>query len=286
MQQMIKLNDGYEIPAVGFGAMIAPQETYQAVLDALNMGYRHIDTAVGYFNEVEVGQAIKDSGIPRDEIFVTSKLWIQDFGVDAAQKGLETSLKKLGLDYLDLYLLHQPFGDVVGAWHGLEQAQKAGKVKSIGVSNMTPNIWKKFRPAFNVIPAINQVEFNPLFQQRELRALLQKDNVHLEAWYPLGHGNKTLLANEQLSAIAKKYQKNVGQIIIRFEFQEGVITLPKSTHTERIKTNLDIFDFQLSDAEMTQIRSLDTGHGTYDPESPESEAFLRANIDVHAGEQK
>lgn len=286
MQQMIKLNDGYEIPAVGFGAMIAPQETYQAVLDALNMGYRHIDTAVSYFNEVEVGQAIKDSGIPRDEIFVTSKLWIQDFGVDAAQKGLETSLKKLGLDYLDLYLLHQPFGDVVGAWHGLEQAQKAGKVKSIGVSNMTPNIWKKFRPALNVIPAINQVEFNPLFQQRELRALLQKDNVRLEAWYPLGHGNKTLLANEQLSAIAKKYQKNVGQIIIRFEFQEGVITLPKSTHTERIKTNLDIFDFQLTDAEMTQIRSLDTGHGTYDPESPESEAFLRANIDVHAGEEK
>lgn len=281
----IKLNDGNEIPAIGFGAMIPKEDTYQAVLDALKAGYRHIDTASGYFNEEEVGRAIKDSGIDRDELFITSKLWIQDYGYEAAKKGLATSLKKLGLDYLDLYLLHQPFGDVVGAWKALEDEQKAGKIKSIGVSNMSPNIWKKFIPDFDVIPAVNQVEFNPLFQQKELRTLMKKDNVHLEAWYPLGHGNKDLLTNPQLTEIGKKYNKNVGQVIIRFEYQEGVITLPKSSHAQRIKTNLDVFDFSLSDDEMSLIRELDTGKGTYDPEAPGNEEFLRANIDVHADEK-
>lgn len=277
----IELNDGNKIPAIGFGAMIPVEDTYQAVLDALKSGYRHIDTAAGYMNEAEVGRAIKDSNIPREELFITSKLWLQDYGQEAAKKGLETSLKKLGLDYLDLYLLHQPFGDVVGAWKGLQDEQKAGKIKSIGVSNMSPNIWNKFVPQFDVVPAVNQVEYNPLFQQKELRSLLKKDNVHLEAWYPLGHGNKDLLTDPEIEKIGQKYGKNVGQVIIRFEYQEGVITLPKSSHAERIKTNLEVFDFELNDDEMNLIRNMDTGKGTYDPEAPDVEEFLRANIDVH-----
>jgi len=277
----IELNDGNKIPAIGFGAMIPVEDTYQAVLDALKSGYRRIDTAAGYMNEAEVGRAIKDSNIPREELFITSKLWLQDYGQEAAKKGLETSLKKLGLDYLDLYLLHQPFGDVVGAWKGLQDEQKAGKIKSIGVSNMSPNIWNKFVPQFDVVPAVNQVEYNPLFQQKELRSLLKKDNVHLEAWYPLGHGNKDLLTDPEIEKIGQKYGKNVGQVIIRFEYQEGVITLPKSSHAERIKTNLEVFDFELNDDEMNLIRNMDTGKGTYDPEAPDVEEFLRANIDVH-----
>ncbi|KRN28681.1 2,5-didehydrogluconate reductase [Lactobacillus selangorensis] len=280
-EHAIQLNDGNSIPAIGFGAMIEPKDTYQAVLDALKNGYRHIDTAASYFNEKEVGQAIKDSGIPREELFVTSKLWIQDYGYEAAQKGLDTSLKNLGLDYLDLYLLHQPYDDVIGAWRGLEKAQKDGKVRSIGVSNMNPNLWKKFIPQFSETPAVNQVEFNPLFQQKELRKLMDQDKVRLEAWYPLGHGNQELLTNPKLETIAKKYGKNVGQVIIRFEYQDGVITLPKSSHPERIKTNLNVFDFQLTPDEMKTIEALDTGKGTFDPESASSEKYLREHLDVH-----
>ena len=284
--EMLKLNDGHEIPAIGFGAMIPVDETYTAVREALAAGYRHIDTAAGYFNESEVGRAIKDSGIPRSKLFITSKLWIQDYGDELAKAGVEKSLENLGLDYLDLYLLHQPFGDVAGAWQALEAAQRKGLIRSIGVSNMTPNIWQKFVPNFDVVPAVNQVEFNPFTQQRELRDLLKKDHVRLEAWYPLGHGNKDLLANPTFTRIGQKYGKNVGQVIIRFEYQEGVVTLPKSTHADRIKTNQEIFDFNLTPDELAAIRALDTGKGTYNPETPGVEEFLRANIDVHAKNQQ
>ena len=280
-QATITLSDKNKIPAIGFGAMIDPDQTYDAVRDAINAGYRHIDTAAGYMNESEVGRAIKDSGIPRDELFITSKLWLQDYGVEAAQEGLKASLKKLGLDYMDMYLLHQPFGDVVGAWKGLEIAQKQGLVKSIGVSNLNAALWKQFVPQFNVLPAINQVEFNPLFQEKELRAVMAQDKVPLEAWYPLGHGNQGLMANPDLQEIAEKYGKDVGQVIIRFEVQEGVVTLPKSSHQSRIKSNLDVFDFTLTQDEMAIIHSLDTGKGTYDPQAAGVEQFLRAHIDVH-----
>ena len=212
-----------------------------------------------YFNEAEVGKAVKDRGIPREEIFITSKLWLQDYGYEAAKKGLETSLEKLGLDYVDLYLLHQPYGDVAGAWKALEEAKAEGKIRSIGVSNMTPKIWKEFVPQFATMPAVNQVECNPFFQQKELRALLAENDVKIEAYQPLGHGDETLLSHPDIVKLADKYGKNPGQIILRFEVQDGLIVLPKSTNPQRIAGNIDIFDFELSDGEMDSLRTLDTG---------------------------
>ena len=259
--EMVTLNDGNKIPAVGFGVFLIPNDgaTYEAVTRALKAGYRHIDTAAAYFNEAEVGKAVKDRGIPREEIFITSKLWLQDYGYEAAKKGLETSLEKLGLDYVDLYLLHQPYGDVAGAWKALEEAKAEGKIRSIGVSNMTPKIWKEFVPQFATMPAVNQVECNPFFQQKELRALLAENDVKIEAYQPLGHGDETLLSHPDIVKLADKYGKNPGQIILRFEVQDGLIVLPKSTNPQRIAGNIDIFDFELSDGEMDSLRTLDTG---------------------------
>ncbi|EMP43862.1 aldo/keto reductase [Lactiplantibacillus plantarum] len=280
----ITLNDGRAIPAIGFGTFQIPDDgsTYQAVKEALAIGYRHIDTAVAYFNEDEVGQAIKDSGIPRDQIWVTSKLWLQDYGFDAASCAIDRSLTKLRLDYIDLYLIHQPYGDVPGAWQAMEAAQKAGKLKSIGVSNMTPTLWQKFVPQFETIPAVNQVEFNPYFQQQPLRQLLAAQDVKLEAWAPLGQGNQALFKEPIIQQLAIKYHKDAGQIILRFEHQEGVIVFPKSVHSARIKSNRDIFDFELTSTEMAQLRALDTGKGHHDPDAPGvSEQLLHA-FDVHA----
>ncbi|KAF0426177.1 aldo/keto reductase [Pediococcus acidilactici] len=280
----IKLNDGNEIPAIGFGTFQIPNDgtTYQAVTKALAAGYRHVDTAVAYFNEQEVGRAIKDSGIPREQIWVTSKLWLQDYGYESAKKAIDLSLQKLGLDYIDLYLIHQPYGDVPGAWQAMEAAKKAGKIRSIGVSNMTPKIWQHFVPQFETIPAVNQVEFNPYFQQKELRKILEANNVKLEAWAPLGQGNAKLLNEPVIVKLAEKYQKNAGQIILRFENQEGIIVFPKSVHDERIKSNLDIFDFTLTEEEMTAIRALDTKKGMHDPDAPGVKEMLLSAFDVHA----
>lgn len=279
----ITLNDGNKIPAVGFGVFLIPNDgpAYDAVLTALKAGYRHIDTAAAYFNESDVGRAVKDSGILREEIFITSKLWLQDYGYEAAKRGLEDSLTKLGMDYIDLYLLHQPYGDVTGAWKALEEAKAQGKIRSIGVSNMTPKIWKEFVSKFQTIPAVNQVECNPFFQQKELRELLEKDNVKLEAYKPLGHGNESLLFNPVIQKLAEKYGKNAGQIILRFEIQEGMIVLPKSTNSERIAGNIDIFDFELGESEMAELRRLDTGKGEHDPEAPGVGEMLLANYKVH-----
>lgn len=277
------LNDDNEIPAVGFGVFLIPNDgsTYRAVREALDAGYRHIDTAVAYFNEQEVGKAIKDSGIPREDIFVTSKLWLQDYGFAAAQKGLDLSLRKLGTDYIDLYLLHQPYGDVAEAWRALEEGKETGKVRSIGVSNMTPAIWNKWIPQFQTMPAVNQVECNPYFQQRALRKILSGKNVKIEAWGPLGQGNQKLLSDPTITALAAKYGKDAGQIILRFEIQDGIIVLPKSTKPARIQSNLNIFDFALTEEEMQAMRALDTGKGTHDPDAPGVGEFLLANFDVH-----
>ena len=273
----IQLNDGNKIPAVGFGVFMIPNDgpTYEAVLQALKSGYRHIDTAAAYFNEEDVGKAVRDSGIPREEIFVTSKLWLQDNGYEEAKRGIERSLRKLNIGYIDLYLVHQPYGDVAGAWRAMEEAKAEGKLRSIGVSNMSPALWKKFVPEFSTKPAVNQVEFNPLFQQKEVRSLMAETDTKLEAWYPLGHGDAGLLSNPVITGLADKYGKNAGQIILRFEIQEGVITLPKSTNPERIKTNLDIFDFELSESEMDEMRRLDTGKGSHNPDAPGVEQMLR-----------
>ena len=275
----ITLNDGNKIPTVGFGVFLIPADgpTYDAVRTALDAGYRHIDTAAAYFNEADVGRAVRDSGIPREEIFITSKLWLQDYGYEAAKKGIETSLANLGTDYIDLYLLHQPYGDVAGAWKALEEAKAEGKLRSIGVSNMTPKIWKEYVPQFETIPAVNQVECNPFFQQRELRALLEKDDVKIEAYFPLGHGNPQLLSHPVVQELAEKYNKDAGHILLRFEVQDGLIVLPKSTKPERITGNICIFDFELTPEEMEEMRAMDTGKGTHDPEAPGvGENLLRA----------
>ncbi len=280
---MIRLNDGHDIPAVGFGVFMIPNDgpTYDAVLQALKIGYRHIDTAAAYFNESDVGKAIRDSGIPRSEIFITSKLWLQDYGYAPAKKGIEASLHKLGTDYIDLYLLHQPYGDVAGAWKALEEAKAEGKLRSIGVSNMTPKIWKTFVPQFSTLPAVNQVECHPFFQQRELRELLAENDVKIEAYQPLGHGDPKLLAHPTVTKLAERYQKDPGQIILRFEVQDGLIVLPKSTNPERIRSNFELFDFTLSEAEMEEMRAMDTGKGNHDPEAPGIAEMLLNNYKVH-----
>ncbi|HFH9939221.1 TPA: aldo/keto reductase [Streptococcus suis] len=248
MTQAMKLNDGNKIPAIGFGVFQIPADgsTYTAVKEALEVGYRHIDTAQAYFNEKEVGQAIMDSGIPREDIFVTSKLWIQDF----------------------------PY----------ETAKAAGKIKSIGVSNFTPSFWKQFVPNFATIPAVNQVEFNPYFQQKELRDLLVKDQVTIEAWAPLGQGNKELFEEPVITELASKYGKDVGQIILRFENQEGIVVLPKSTKKSRMASNKEIFDFELTTEEMAALRALDKGKGAHDPDAPGVGEYLLTAYDIHAND--
>ena len=281
----VKLNNGVEMPMLGFGVFQVPDlsQAEQAVTDALETGYRLIDTAVAYQNEEAVGKAIKDSDIPRDQIWVTSKLWLQDYAQEEAKKAIDLSLKKLGLDYVDLYLVHQPYGKVDEAWQAMEEAQEAGKIRSIGVSNMTPKLWKKFVPDFDVMPAVNQVEFNPYFQQKELRQIMAKNGVALEAWAPLGQGNAELFHKPVITKMAKKYGKDAGQIILRFEHQEGVTVFPKSVHEARIKSNMKIFDFELNSAEMDQMRALDKGKGMHDPDAPGVEEML-SQYDVHTND--
>lgn len=283
----VTLNDGVEIPVFGFGTYQIPADgsTYKAVSEALALGIRHIDTAVAYFNEQEVGRAIRESGIAREDIFLTSKLWLQDYGYEAAKKGIETSLRKLGLDYMDLYLIHQPYGDVPGAWKAMEEAKAAGKIRSIGVSNMTPAIWNSFVPEFDTMPSVNQVEFNPYYQQKEIRKIMAKADVQLEGWGPLGQGNKEMIANPVITKIAEKHGKDNGQIILRFELQEGAVIFPKSTNPARIKSNMEIFDFVLTDEEMDEIRGLDTGKGCHNPDAPGVAEMLISVFDVHADEK-
>ena len=281
--QTTKLNDGVEIPQIGFGTFQIPAgaETEKAVSFALSCGCRHIDTAAAYFNEADVGKAVRASGVKREEVFVTSKLWLQDYGYEAAEKGIDASLTKLGLDYIDLYLVHQPYGDVPGAWRAMEEAKAAGKIRSIGVSNMTPKIWQSLVPQFDTPPSVNQIEFNPYQQQKAIRTLMDERGVMLEAWAPLGQGNGGLFSETLLLDLASKYGKNVGQVILRFELQEGAIVFPKSTKPERIKSNLDVFDFALTDDEMSAIRALDKGKGMHNPDKPGVAEWLLANYRIH-----
>lgn len=281
--ETITLNDGHRIPVVGFGVYMVPGggPAYDAVRAALRAGYRHIDTAAAYKNEADVGRAVRDSGIPREELFITSKLWIQDYAYDDALRAVDTALRKLGVDYLDLYLLHQPYGNVPEAWRALEKAQADGKIRSIGVDNMTLKFWQTFSPAFHTLPAVNQVECNPFFQQRPLRKLMDALHVKMEAYYPLRHGDQALLHHPLIARLAEQYGKNTGQIILRFEVQDGLIVLPKSTHPDRIRGNIDIFDFELSPEEMEAMRALDTGKGAHDPEAPGMYEKMLAQYDVH-----
>lgn len=283
------LSDGVEIPVFGFGTFLIPNDgsTYKAVSEALKAGIRHVDTAVAYFNEEEVGQAVRESGIPREEIFVTSKLWLQDYGYEATKQAIETSLRKLNIGYIDLYLMHQPYGEIdnlAGSWKAMEEAKADGKIRSIGVSNMTVKIWNKYVPHFSSVPAVNQVEWNPYFQQKELMELMKKNHVTVESWGPLGQGNKDLLTDPVITKIAKAHGKDNGQVILRFELQEGIIVFPKSTKSERIKSNFEIFDFELTEDEMNQMRAIDKGTGIHNPDADGIREMLLGAFDVHAND--
>ena len=284
--EYMKLNDGLKIPSIGFGTFMIPADgtTYETVKTAIDLGIRHIDTATAYFNEQEVGQAVKDSAVEREDIWITSKLWLQDYEYEDAKKAIDLSLEKLGTDYMDLYLLHQPYGKVDEAWRALEEAREEGKILSIGVSNMTPKLWNKWVPDFDSIPSVNQVEFNPYIQQKELKEILNPLDVKIQAWGPLGRGNADLLNNPVILELAEKYGKNAGQIILRFENQEGIIVFPKSLNPERIKSNMEIFDFKLTDSEIDKLRALDTGKGSHDPDAPGVGEMLMNAFDVHANE--
>ncbi len=258
--QNVVLNNGVEMPVLGFGVYQIPDhdECERSVFEALKIGYRSIDTAFIYENEEAVGKAIKHSDIPRSDIFVTTKLWVQDAGFERALKAFETSLTKLQLDYLDLYLIHQPYGDVYGAWRALEKLYEEGRVRAIGVSNFQPDRIMDLIVHNEVVPAVNQIETHPFCQQTETQAFLIKNNVQIESWGPLAEGTNNIFQNELLQGIASKHGKSVAQVILRWLIQRGVVAIPKSVHPERMAENIKIFDFELTSEEITIIRVLDT----------------------------
>ncbi len=276
MQKVI-LNNGVEMPILGFGVfqMNAPQECEKSVVDALETGYRLIDTAASYENEEAVGNAIKKSGVPREEIFVTTKLWIADAGDEKTEKAFERSLNRLQLDYLDLYLIHQPYGDVYGAWRTMEKLYAQGKVRAIGISNFQPDRVMDFIVHHEVVPAVNQIETHPFHQQIETQKFLQENNIQIESWGPFAEGKNNIFQNELLLSIAGKYGKSVAQIILRWLTQREIVVIPKSVRKERIKENFNIFDFELSLEDMNAIAALDTKQSLFfDHRDPAMVKFL------------
>src|SRR5699024_10438148 len=247
IMQNVKLNNGVQMPILGFGVfqITDEEECEQVVYDAIQTGYRLIDTAASYLNEEAVGRGIKRSGVSREELFITTKLWVQDTGYEATKKAFENSLKRLQLDYLDLYLIHQPYGDVHGSWRAMQDAYQAGKLRAIGVSNFQPDRLMDIT-AFNEIkPAVNQVEINPFQQQEESVAFMRELGVQAEAWAPFAEGRNNLFDNEVLHAIAARHGKTVGQVVLRWVIQRGVVALAKTVRRERMEENLAIFDFEL-----------------------------------------
>lgn len=260
MMEKVILNNGVEMPLLGFGVFqIADlEECERSVHEALSVGYRLIDTAAAYGNEEAVGRAIRRSGVPREELFVTTKLWIQDAGYKKAKQAFERSLQRLGLEYLDLYLIHQPFGDVYGAWRAMEELYREGWVRAIGVSNFHPDRILDLILHNEVVPAVNQIETHPFNQQIETQKFLQEHQVQLESWGPFAEGRGGIFQNELLLGIAERHRKTVAQIILRWLIQRKVVAIPKSVRKERIAENFEIFDFELSPADMGAIATLDT----------------------------
>jgi len=259
------LNNGLKMPILGFGVfqISEPATCERAVLDAIETGYRLIDTAASYQNETQVGNALKKSGIARDELFITTKLWLQDSNYEGAKAQFERSLNRLQLDYVDLYLIHQPYGDVHGAWRAMEELQNIGKIRAIGVSNFHPDRLADLM-AFNKIkPAVNQVEVNPFNQQLHAIAWMQAKGIQPEAWAPFAEGRNNLFTNPLLTEIGKKMGKSVGQVVLRSLVQRGVVTLAKTVHKERMAENIDVLDFELSAADMIQITAMDTATSAF-----------------------
>ena len=275
--EYVKLNNGVEVPMEGFGVFQVPDLSVceKAVLDAIDAGYRSIDTAAAYFNEEAVGSALKKCGVPRDELFITTKLWIQDATYEAAKRAFETSAKKLGLDYLDLYLIHQPFNDYYGAWRALEELYKAGRIRAIGVSNFYPDRLADFCPNVEIKPAVNQIELHPFFAQESALKNMSEFGVRPEAWGPLAEGKHNIFSHPLLSKIGAKYGKTAAQVALRWNTQRGVVVIPKSVRRERMEENLNIWDFSLSDADMAAISELDLGKSMIiDHHSPETAKWL------------
>jgi len=258
--QKVVLNNGVEMPILGFGVFQVPdlEECERSVYEALQTGYRLIDTAASYLNEDAVGKAMKRSGVPREELFVTTKLWIQDAGYERTKKAFEKSVHRLQLDYLDLYLIHQPFGDVYGSWRAMEELYREGKIKAIGVSNFQPDRIMDLILDNKVVPAINQIETHPFNQQIETQKFLQENSVQIESWGPFAEGKNNIFQNEVLLSIAGKYKKTVAQVILRWLTQRRVVVIPKSVRKERIVENFSVLDFELSSEDMDAIKALDT----------------------------
>jgi len=256
----VKLNNGVEMPILGFGVFQVndPKECEQSVIDAIQAGYRLIDTAASYMNEEAVGRAIRNSGVNRSELFITTKLWVQDAGYENTKKSFQKSLDKLQLDYIDLYLIHQPFGDVHGSWRALEELYKAGKARAIGVSNFQPDRVMDIIMFNEIVPAVNQVETHPFNQQIDNQKFLVENNVQIESWGPFAEGKNNLFHNELLGSIALRYNKSIAQVVLRWLTQRDIVVIPKSVRKERIIENFNIFDFELSAEDMEAIVSLDT----------------------------
>lgn len=274
----ISLNNGLKMPMLGFGVFRVPdkKECQESVYQAIKAGYRLIDTAASYMNEDAVGagvrQAISEGICTREDLFITSKLWVQDMhSYEDAKKGIENSLKKSGLDYFDLYLQHQSMGDYFSAWRAMEEAYREGKLKAIGVSNFYPNVLINFCETVDIKPMVNQVELHPYFTQEQALETMKEYHVVPEAWAPLGGGRYNPFEDEMLKGLADKYHKTIGQILLRWNIQRGVVVIPKSTHLERIKENIDVFDFEIDEEDMKKISSLDMGYSGsrakhFDPE--------------------
>ncbi len=256
------LNNGVRMPLEGFGVFQVSDlaQCEQAVIDAIASGYRLIDTAAAYMNEEAVGAAIRKSNVPREELFITSKLWVQDATYEGAKQAIDTSLAKLGLDYLDLYLIHQPMKDYLGAYRAMEEAYREGKLRAIGVCNFYPNRLCDFCESVEIIPAVNQVELHPFFQQEDALQLMHEYGVQPQAWGPFAEGKHGIFTHPLLSEIGEKYGKSAAQVALRWNVQRGVVVIPKSVHKERMEQNIDIWDFMLSKEDMKRIAKLDLGH--------------------------
>lgn len=269
--EKVKLNNGVEMPVLGFGVyQVDPNEVENVVLDALRTGYRLIDTAAVYENEAGVGRALQKSGIPRKELFITTKVWVQDFGYEKTKKAFERSLQKLQLDYLDLYLIHQPFGDTYGAWRAMEELYREGKIRAIGVSNFYPDRLLDLILHNEVVPAVNQVETHPFFQQVEAQKLMEEHKVQIESWGPFAEGKNDIFSNPVLRSIGKEHNKSIAQVVLRWMVQRRIIVIPKSVRKERMAENFNIFDFELTSGEMAAIRNLDMPQSSFfDHRDPE-----------------
>ena len=256
----VRLNNGVMMPAVGYGVYQIPvEDTERCVSDALEVGYRMVDTASAYFNERQVGDALRRSGLPREQVFVTTKLWVQDYEYDDALRAFDLSMKNLGLDYLDLYLLHKPYGNYYAAWRAVERLYKEGRVRAVGVTSFSSERLQDLFLHNEVKPMVNQLETHPFFQQGAANAFLRQEGIQHEAWAPFAEGKRGIFNNPTIEAIADRHGKTTGQVVLRWLNQRGVVVIPKSVRKERMAENLDIFDFTLSDEEMRRMSVLDTG---------------------------